>query len=85
MTILEKSSLRKRKAIISLVDKGEYSLGYALMLVEELHDNGKLVEEDYNYLADYIEALIDAPEEPIEEIEEIEEPIEEGEIDERED
>ena len=36
MTIIEKKSLRKKKAILSLVEKGEYSVGYALMLVEDL-------------------------------------------------
>ena len=73
MTIAEKTSLRKKKAILYLIDKGEYSLGYALMKVEELHDLSKLTEEDYDYLAEYIEGLldnIDVVEEPIEEIEE---------------
>ena len=58
MTILEKKSLRKKKAIYSLVEKGEYSPGYALMLVEELSDNGKLTEEDYEELAEYLENLL---------------------------
>ena len=81
-TILEKQSLRKKKAIIYLVDRGEYSLGYALLKVEELYDDGKLVDSDYEELTDYIENLMDkveeekvVVEEPIEEV--IEEPIEE--------
>lgn len=71
MTILEKKSLRKKKAILSLVDKGEYSPAYALMLVEELSDSGKLTDDDYEELADYLENLLNEPEEePV-----IEEPI----------
>lgn len=71
MTILEKKSLRKKKAILSLVDKGEYSPAYALILVEELSDSGKLTDDDYEELATYLEALLNEPEfveeEPIEE------------------
>lgn len=70
MTVIEKKSLRKRKAILSLVEKGEYSPAYALMLVEELSDNGKLTDNDYEYLADYLESLLYEIEEEIEENEE---------------
>ena len=59
MTLFEKQSARKRKSIIYLVERGEYSLGYALLKVEELNDNGKLTEEDYEYLSSYLEELID--------------------------
>ena len=80
MTILEKKSLRKKKSILSLVNKGEYSAGYALMLVEELNDTGKLTEADYEELAEYLESLLDEEnniieepvEEPTEEVEELE-------------
>ena len=58
MTILEKKSLRKKKSILSLVEKGEYSVAYALMLVEELSDNGKLTDTDYEELAEYLENLL---------------------------
>lgn len=58
MTILEKKSLRKKKAIFSLVEKGEYSPGYALILVEELSDGGKLTDSDYEELAEYLENLL---------------------------
>ena len=70
MTIIEKQSLRKRKSIIYLVEKGEYSLGYALLKVEELFDNGKLTNDDYNYLADWLDELLEqeeAMEAPVEE------------------
>ena len=69
MTVIEKKSLRKKKAILDLVEKGEYSAGYALMLVEELSDAGKLTETDYEELAEYLEELLN-------EVEEIEEVIE---------
>ncbi len=62
MTVLEKKSLRKKKAILNLVEKGEYSPAYALMLVEQLSDEGKLTEEDYEELATYLEELLDKEE-----------------------
>ena len=34
MTILEKKSERKKKALINLVEKGEYSIAFALMEAE---------------------------------------------------
>lgn len=81
MTVLEKKSLRKKKAIMSLVGKGEYSPAYALILVEELSDNGKLTDDDYEELAEYLESLLDEPEEVEEEVienHEEETPIEEN-------
>lgn len=74
MTILEKKSLRKKKAIMSLVEKGEYSVAYALMLVEELSDEGKLTDNDYEELAEYLENLLN--EEENEEVAVEEEPTE---------
>lgn len=70
MTILEKKSNRKKISILSLVNKGEYSVAYALMLVEELSDAGKLTDNDYDELATYLEELLNAEnaEEPIEEV-----------------
>lgn len=62
MTVLEKKSLRKKKAIMSLVEKGEYSVAYALMLVEELSDAGKLTDNDYEELAEYLENLLNEEE-----------------------
>lgn len=63
MTILEKQSLRKKKSILYLVNKGEYSIGYALLIVEELHDAGKLIDSDYEELAEYLENLLNDLEE----------------------
>ena len=79
MTILERQSARKRKSIIYLVENGEYSLGYALLKVEELYDGGKLTDEDYEYLANWIEELLEQEESPVEETIEEETSPEEGE------
>ena len=59
MTIIEKQSARKKKSIIYLVNNGEYSVGYALLKVEELNDAGKLTEEDYEELAEWLEGLLE--------------------------
>ena len=66
MTILEKQSLRKKKSILYLVNNHEYSVGYALLKVEELYDSGKLVEEDYEELAEYLEDLLEEEEKVVE-------------------
>ena len=58
MTIIEKKSERKKKAIMQLVKSGEYSIAYAMMLAEELNDVGKLLDNDYEELAEYLESLI---------------------------
>lgn len=66
MTIIEKKSLRKKKAIMNLVKTGEMSIAYALMEAERLSDEGKLLDVDYEELAEYLESLL-TPEEPEEE------------------
>ena len=58
MTIVEKSSNRKKLAILELVKNGEYSVAYSLSKVEELHDNNKLTDTDYEEVATYLENLI---------------------------
>ena len=63
MTILEKKSERKKKALINLVKTGEYTIAYALMEAERLNDEGKLLDADYEEVAEYLESLL----EPIEE------------------
>ena len=62
MTIIEKKSLRKKKAIMNLVATGEMSIAYALMEAERLNDEGKLLDADYEELAEYLESLL-TPEE----------------------
>ena len=58
MTIIEKKSLRKKKAIMNLVKSGEMSIAYALMEAERLNDEGKLLDNDYEELAEYLESLL---------------------------
>ena len=77
MTILEKKSKRKGTAIKKLVENGEYSPSYALMVAEDLNDTGKLLDVDYEPLAEWLEELINKPEEEEEEINE-EEIVEEN-------
>lgn len=64
MTILEKKSERKKKAIMQLVYNGEYSIPYAMMEAERLNDEGKLLDNDYEELAEWLESLL----EPFEEV-----------------
>lgn len=66
MNLKEKQSLRKKKSILYLVEKGEYSAGYALLKVEELYDNGKLIDNDYEELAEYLEELLNKVDEVVE-------------------
>ena len=73
MTLLEKQSKRKCKALKTMVESGEYSPAYALEKLEDYFDRGKVIEEDYEELAEYLEELMNTPE--IEE-ETIEEPTE---------
>ena len=58
MTIIEKKSLRKKKAIMNLVKSGEMSIAYALMEAERLNDEDKLLDNDYEELAEYLESLL---------------------------
>lgn len=61
MTILEKKSKRKALAIKTLVDSGEYSASYGLYEADRLNDEGKLLDVDYEPLAEYLEELINKP------------------------
>ena len=81
MTLLERQSKRKCKALKNLVDRGDYSPSYALEKLEDYFDKGKVIESDYEPFAEYLEELIDAPvvEEPSTEPVIEEEVIEEGE------
>ena len=69
MTTLEKKSERKKKAIMLLVESGEMSIGNALKEAEDYNDAGKLLDKDYEELAEWLESLIPV-EEPVEETEE---------------
>jgi len=59
MTILEKKSERKKKAIMKLVQNGEYSIAYAMIEAERLNDEGKLLDNDYEELMEYLESLLE--------------------------
>lgn len=61
MTLKEKKSLRKAKAIKLLVDTGEYSPAYGLLEADRLNDEGLLLDVDYEPLAEYLEELIERP------------------------
>jgi hypothetical protein len=61
MTIIEKKSERKKKAIMMLVEDGEYSIPYAMMLAEELNDQGKLLDNDYEELMEWLENRLNPP------------------------
>lgn len=71
MTLLEKQSARKCKALKNMVERGDYSPSYALEKLEDYFDKGKVIESDYEPLAEYLEDLIDNP------VEESTEPVEE--------
>lgn len=82
MTIIEKKSERKKIAIMGMVKNGEMSIVYALSETERLNDEGKLLDKDYEELAEWLEALlpVDEPEPeptPEPEVEETPENVEE--------
>lgn len=77
MTLIEKKSERKKKAIMLLVESGEYSIAYAMILAEELNDNGKLLDNDYEELMEWLETKLEPEEEQVGEISQ-EETNEEG-------
>lgn len=68
MTLIEKKSERKKKAIMGMVKNGEMSIVFALSETERLNDEGKLLDNDYEELAEYLESLLEPQEEPVEEI-----------------
>lgn len=76
MTLIEKKSERKKKAIMQLVTSGEYSIAFAMMEAERLNDEGKLLDNDYEELAEWLENQLEPIEEEI--VEEPEEPEEEN-------
>ena len=87
MTIIERKSKKRVQALLKLVEKGEYSVEYALVKLDELNEKGYLTGSDYEETFDKIAEMLqkDEPEEvveivegtnPIEETEVIEEPIE---------
>ena len=74
MSIIERKSERKKKAIKLLVEKQEYSIAYAMMEAERLNDEGKLLDNDYEELMEYLESLLE-PVEPEEVTEQVDEQV----------
>ena len=62
-TSLEITSERKKKSLMKLVEIGFYPVAFALLETERFHDNGQLLDKDYEELAEYLEKLL----EPVEE------------------
>ena len=81
-SIIERKSERKKKALMKLVETGEYTIAFALMEAERLNDEGKLLDNDYEEIAEYLESLMEeVTEENVTEIEENEEdPVKETEV-----
>ena len=68
-TDIQVKSERRKRAIKLLVENGEYSIPYAMMKAEDLNDEGKLLDNDYEELMEYLESLlepVEPEEEPIE-------------------
>ena len=61
MNIIEKKSARKKKAIMLLVESGEYSIQFAMIEAERLNDEGKLLNNDYEELMEWLEAKLNPP------------------------
>lgn len=59
MNLIEKKSERKKKAIMLLVESGEYSIQFAMIEAERLNDEGKLLDNDYEELAEWLEAKME--------------------------
>lgn len=59
MNIIEKKSARKKKAIMLLVESGEYSIQFAMIEAERLNDEDKLLDNDYEELMEWLESLLD--------------------------
>ena len=77
MTIIERKSKIRVQALLKLVEKGEYSVEYALVKLDELNEKGYLTGSDYEETFDKIAEMLqkDEPKEVIDQSEEPEENI----------
>ena len=82
MTIIERKSKIRVQALLKLVEKGEYSVEYALVKLDELNEKGYLTGSDYEETFDKIAEMLqkDEPKEVIDQSEEPEENIEATEV-----
>lgn len=58
MSILERRSATRVKALKKLVDKGEYPVEYAIGKLDELNEKGLLTAKDYEETFTYFEELL---------------------------
>lgn len=73
MTKIELKSQRKKNALKQLVQSGEYSIAFAMMEAERFNDEGKLLDNDYDEVMEYLENLLNPVAPVIEEEQESEE------------
>ena len=72
MSLIEKRSERRCTALKHLVMENVYSPSYALEKLEELFDEGKVLEAHYEPLAEWLEEqLIEQTQEEVEDPEEV--------------
>lgn len=76
MSILEKRSATRVKALRRLVDKGEYPVEYAIGKLDELNEKGLLTTKDYEETFEYFDELLNREDEPTEENAEVEPSVE---------
>lgn len=62
MSILERRSATRVKALRNLVDKGEYPVEYAIGKLDDLNEKGLLTAKDYEETFTYFEELLNAEE-----------------------
>ena len=63
MSILERRSATRVKALRKLVDKGEYPVEYAIGKLDELNEKGLLTANDYEETFEYFEELLNKEDE----------------------
>lgn len=63
MSILERRSATRVKALRKLVDKGEYPVEYAIGKLDELNEKGLLTAKDYEETFEYFEELLNKEDE----------------------
>jgi len=63
MSILERRSATRVKALRKLVDKGEYPVEYAIGKLDELNEKGLLTANDYEETFTYFEELLNKEDE----------------------
>ena len=60
MSILERRSATRVKALRNLVDKGEYPVEYAIVKLDDLNEKGLLTANDYEETFTYFEEILNA-------------------------